>query len=225
MIAAEAVGQDQIGAGTDEALVARPDAIGILELPRVGYSPRLEPEGEQGGAYGRRRRPRPAGGPGRSVADETRFSGQRRFQSVPTGARRRRGRLSATLVRPAARRRARRRCTIARRSASPAPGHAAISSSVRMQPAHRPVPGSSRHTPMQGEGISISRRLSVFDSGRSCAGGRSLAGSDRARAGRAQATQAVRHPTQGRRRHRSSSSIDSRPPGAPARFAVAADSD
>ena len=63
-----------------------------------------------------------------------------------------------------------------------------------MQPAHRPVPGSSRHTPMQGEGISISRRLSVFDGGRSRAGGRSLAGSDRARAARAQATQAVRHP-------------------------------
>jgi hypothetical protein len=73
----------------------------------------------------------------------------------------RRGRLSAALVRPAARRRARRRCTIARRSASPAAGQAAISSSVRMQPVHRPEPGSSRHTPMQGEGISLTRRSSL----------------------------------------------------------------
>jgi hypothetical protein len=51
-VAAEAVGQDQIGAGTDEASVAGPDAIGMVEIPRVGRGPRLEPEGEQAGAHG-----------------------------------------------------------------------------------------------------------------------------------------------------------------------------
>ena len=59
---------------------------------------------------------------------------------------------AGTPGRPAARPQA---LTIARRSASSAVGQSAISSSVRMQPAHRPEIGSSRHTPMQGEGISI----------------------------------------------------------------------
>ena len=56
-----------------------------------------------------------------------------------TARRRRRGRLLAALVRPAARRRSRSRWTMARRSALLASGQAAISSTLRMQPAHSPV--------------------------------------------------------------------------------------
>ena len=105
------------------------------------------------------------------------------FQSAPRPPRRRRGRLSATLVRPAARRRARRRCTIARRSASSAVGQSAISSSVRMQPVHRPEIGIQPAHADAGRGdLDHLRLLMAFD------GGWSLAGSDRARAAGAQAT-------------------------------------
>jgi hypothetical protein len=159
-------GQDQIGAGIDEALVDRPDAVGMVEAPRLGRRARFEPEREQAGADGAvgdatgRRASRSVKGSAMSQVSASFSRGGRQFQSGVVALRRRRGRLSAALVRPAARRRARRRCTIARRSASSAAGQIAISSSVRMQPAHRPVPGSRWHTPMQGEGISITRRRS-----------------------------------------------------------------
>ena len=159
-IGAEAVGQNEIRAGVDEALVHRAHALRLLQVPQLGRCAGLEAEREQAGAHG-------AVGDHHGLARE---QGAERIghdqikrelgQAAPPALRRRRGRLSAALVRPAARRRARRFCTIARRSASSAVGQQAISSSVRMQPAHRPEVGSSRHTPMHGEGISLIRRSS-----------------------------------------------------------------
>jgi hypothetical protein len=60
---------------------------------------------------------------------------------------------------PTARRRARNRWTISKRSARSAPGQTAISLAVRMQPAQSRVVGSSLQIPTQGEGMSIKRDL------------------------------------------------------------------
>ena len=45
-VAAEGIGQDDVGAGIDEGLVQREDAIGMLEVPHLrriaGHQPHLE---------------------------------------------------------------------------------------------------------------------------------------------------------------------------------------
>ena len=132
---------------------------GCSRFHSSGDAAGLEAEREQAGAHGAvGDHHRPAG---EQIAQRIGHGSQRELgQAAPPAPCRRRGRLSAALVRPAARRRARRCCTMARRSASSRGRPAAISSSVRMQPAHRPGVGSSRHTPTHGEGISFIRRSS-----------------------------------------------------------------
>jgi len=67
---------------------------------------------------------------------------------------RRRGRLSAGLVMPRARRRSRSCWTMSSRSTFDASGHRTISCAVRKQPAQSPPGRSRRQTPTHGEGMS-----------------------------------------------------------------------
>ena len=93
----------------DEAAMHRGDALGMLDVPQLGAVAGGQAEREQAGAHA-------------AVGQQHRPRGQ---QSVECGGHdqaaltlaRRRGRLSATLVRPTARRRSRSSCRIASRSA------------------------------------------------------------------------------------------------------------
>jgi hypothetical protein len=46
-VAAEGVGQDDVGAGVDESLVQRPHALRMLEVPGLGRIARRQAHGEK----------------------------------------------------------------------------------------------------------------------------------------------------------------------------------
>ena len=68
-IGAEAVGQDEIGAGVDEALVHRAHALRLLQVPQLGRCAGLQAEREQAGAHG-------------TVGDHDRLAGEQIGQRV-----------------------------------------------------------------------------------------------------------------------------------------------
>ena len=146
--AAEAVGQDDVSAGLDEAAMHGRDPLGMPDVPQLRAVAGRQAQREQAGTHptvGEQHRPR----------REQRIQG-RHGQTALTLARRR-GRLSAGLVRPTARRRSRSSCRMSSRSGVSAYGQRAISCVVRMQPSHRRRPTSRRQTPIQGDGMSLEK--------------------------------------------------------------------
>ena len=64
-VPAESVGEDDVGAGVDEAAVHLLHQLRLLDIEQFRASPAVEPEGEEGGAH-------------RPVGDEVRAFGKER---------------------------------------------------------------------------------------------------------------------------------------------------